>query len=128
VTGTEYAFEDIPETVEAGQTAITFTNQGGEEHQLVLIRVNDGVTASVEELAQLQEEAFSMIEVKGFAMAAPGESDPGFVDLEPGRYGALCFFPVGSTPEVVAAAEEIGQEIEGPPHFTQGMVAEFTVE
>jgi hypothetical protein len=129
VTGTEYAFEDIPETVEAGQTAFDFTNRGGEEHEFILVRVNDDVTESVEELAQLpEEEAFQKLQVLGFAMAAPGESDQAFVDLEPGRYGALCFFSVGSTPEALAAAEESGQEIDGPPHFTQGMLTEFTVE
>jgi uncharacterized cupredoxin-like copper-binding protein len=129
VTGTEYAFEDVPETVEAGQTAFNFSNDGGEEHEFILVRINDDVTESIEELAQLpEEEAFQKIQVLGFAMAAPGESDQAFVDLESGRYGALCFFPVGSTPEAVAAAEESGEEIEAPPHFTQGMLAEFTVE
>ncbi len=129
VTGTEYEFQGLGEPVEAGQTAFTFANEGGEEHELVLIRINDGVTQSVQELVALpEEEAFAMVEVKGFAMAPPGGEDVAFVDLEPGRYGALCFFPVGSTPEALAAAEESGQEIEAPPHFTQGMVAEFTVE
>jgi hypothetical protein len=129
VTGTEYAFEGIPEMVEAGQTAFNFSNDGGEEHEFILVRINDDVTESVEELAQLpDEEAFQKVQVLGFAMAAPGESAQTFVDLEPGRYGALCFYPVGSTPEAVAAAEESGEEIEAPPHFTQGMLAEFTVE
>lgn len=128
VTGTEYEFQGLSEPIDAGPTAVTFTNEGGEEHELILVRINDDVTQSLEELVQLGEEAFSMVEVKGFAMAGPGDSDVTSVDLEPGRYGALCFFPVGSTPEAVAAAEESGQEIEAPPHFTQGMLAEFTVE
>lgn len=129
VTGTEYNFEGLSEPIEAGQTTFNFTNEGGEEHELIVIRINDDVTESLEELAQLpEEEVFSKVEVKGFAMAPPGETDPAFTDLEPGRYGALCFFSVGSTPEALAAAEESGQEIEAPPHFTQGMLAEFTVE
>lgn len=69
-----------------------------------------------------------MIEVKGFGFAPPDATDQTFADLEPGRYGALCFLPVGSTPEAVAAAEESGEEIDAPPHFTQGMLTEFTVE
>ena len=129
VTGTEYNFEGLSEPIEAGQTTFNFTNEGGEEHELIVVRINDDVTESLEELAQLpEEEAFSKVEVKGFAMASPGGTDQAFADLEPGRYGAFCFFPVGSTPEAVAAAEESGQEIEAPPHFTQGMLAEFTVE
>lgn len=129
VTGTEYEFEGLAEPVDAGQAAFTFANEGGEEHELVLVRINDDVTASLQEIAAMpEEEAFTMVEVKGFAIASPGGSNTAFVDLEPGRYGALCFFPVGSTPEAVAAAEESGQEIEAPPHFAQGMVSEFTVE
>lgn len=129
VTGTEYEFQGLDEPLEAGKTAFNFTNEGGEEHELILLRFNDGVTQSLEELAQLPpEEAFTKVEAKGFAMAPPGGSDLAFVDLEPGRYGALCFFIVGSTPEALAAAEESGRELDGPPHFTQGMLAEFTVE
>ncbi|MDP9453854.1 MAG: hypothetical protein M3P97_10845 [Actinomycetota bacterium] len=129
VNGTEYAYEGIPETVDAGQTAFTFTNEGGEEHEFILIRVNDDVTQSIQELAALpEEEVFQMIRVVSFTSALPGGTDYSFVDLEPGRYGALCFIPVGSTPEAIAAAEAAGEEIDGPPHFTQGMVTEFTVE
>lgn len=129
VTGTEYDFEGLSEEIEAGQTAFTFTNEGQEQHELVVVRINDDVTESLEEIAQLpEEEAFTKVEVKGFAMAPPGGTDHTFVDLEPGRYGALCFFPVGSTPEALAAVEESGEEIDAPPHFSEGMLAEFTVE
>lgn len=129
VTGTEYSFEGLSEPIAAGQTTFNLANEGGEQHEVVVVRINDDVTAPIEELAQLpDEEVFSMIEVKGFAFAPPGETDQTFADLEPGRYGALCFLPVGSTPEAAAAAEESGEEIDAPPHFTQGMIAEFTVE
>jgi hypothetical protein len=36
------------------------------------------------------------------------------LDLEPGRYAAVCFIPIGG-----------GED--GPPHFTGGMVAELEV-
>lgn len=129
VAGTEYEFQGIPETVDAGQTAFTFTNEGGEEHEFILVRVNDDVTESIEELTALRdEEIMEKIRVVSFSSAVPGGSDNTFVDLEPGRYGAVCFYPVGSTPEAIAAAEASGQEIDAPPHVTQGMFAEFTVE
>jgi hypothetical protein len=48
--------------------------------------------------------------------------------LEPGRYAMVCFIPVGFTPEVAAEAAASGTEPEGAPHFTEGMIAEFTVE
>lgn len=42
---------------------------------------------------------------------------------EPGRYVAVCFIPVGTTPET--PPEDF--ENLGPPHALQGMVAEFEV-
>ena len=62
----------------------------------------------------------------GASFGAPGDSDTLFVDLEPGRYVIVCFLPVGATPDNMEALES--GELEGPPHFTQGMVEEFTVE
>jgi hypothetical protein len=91
---------------------------------LAIFRINDGVETPLEELLQLpQEEQMRMSTPIGFGFAPPGDSDNLFLDLEPGRYAMLCFLPVGSTPE---SDEE--QVAENPPHFTQGMVAEFTVE
>jgi hypothetical protein len=40
----------------------------------------------------------------------------------------VCFIPVGSTPEADKAAQDAGRDVEGPPHFTRGMKAEFTVK
>ena len=49
----------------------------------------------------------------------PGGSDVVSWHLaEPGNYAAVCFVSVGSVGET---------EGDGPPHFTQGMVHEFTV-
>ena len=38
----------------------------------------------------------------------------------------VCFLPVGATPDNMEALES--GELQGPPHFTEGMVEEFTVE
>jgi len=62
----------------------------------------------------------------GASFAAPGESDTLFVDLEPGGYVIVCFLPVGATPDNMEALES--GELQCPPHFTEGMVEEFTVE
>lgn len=123
VTATEYAFEGVPATSEGGPTSFEFDNDGAELHEMVLLRKRDGVTESFEELLQLpQEEAMSKVEFAGVAFAAPGEQDGvNYVvtDLQPGEYAMVCFIPVGTTSE-----ESFG---DGPPHFTQGMLAEFTV-
>jgi hypothetical protein len=119
-TGVNYEYEGLPETLPAGTVAVTFTNEGDELHEIGVARINDDVTLPVEQvLAMPEEQVFSMITFTGAAFAAPGESDTTFLRMEPGRYGAACFIPQGSTHET---------EGTGPPHFTLGMFAEFTVE
>jgi hypothetical protein len=118
--GVDFAYEGVPESVPAGTTAITFTNEGQEVHEIGLARINDDVTLSVEELLALPEEqSTTMVTFAGGAFAEPGDSDTTFVELEPGRYAAVCFIPQGTTHDT---------EGSGPPHFTLGMLAEFTVE
>lgn len=132
VTGIDYAFEGLPSEIEAG-TELTFTNGSEKEpHELVLFHIPDDEDRSVDELLALpEEEAQAAVgDPVGVAVAAqpgePGEVVEGeLVVEEPGRYVALCFLPVGSTPE---SMEDENAQPSGPPHFTQGMRTEFTVE
>jgi hypothetical protein len=118
--GVDFAYEGIPASVPAGTTALTFTNEGEELHEIGLARINDDVTLSVEELLALPEEqAMTMVTFTGGAFAEPGASDTTFLELEPGRYAAVCFIPQGTTHDT---------EGSGPPHVALGMLAEFTVE
>jgi hypothetical protein len=133
VTGQEYAFEGLPAEVPAGGTIFNFENVGDEVHEIAIFRINDDVTETVDELLALpEEEAFSKVTSAGFAFAFPGTSASGTADLTPGRYVALCFLPTGASPEIISQMEgpdsspPPGAEL-GPPHFIQGMVAEFTV-
>lgn len=124
VSGTEYAFEGLPDTVPAGQVAILFTNDGMEEHEIVVASKMDGVTESFDDLLEMpEEEAMTKINMKGGAFA-PRKGDQSLLiaDFEPGDYAALCFVPSGTTMD-----EEGEHEGDGPPHFVQGMKAEFTV-
>ena len=138
VTGIDYAFEGIPTEVEAS-TEFTFTNGSDKEaHEMILMRVNDGETRSLDELLALpEEEAMQAVAMKGVAVAMPGEDgqvvEGELVADEPGRYVALCFIPVGADPDSMAEAmESEGPPPEdpnaGPPHFVQGMKTEFTVK
>ena len=121
VTAVDYAFEGLPETLPTGPVSFEFTNGGEEFHELALARKNDGVTETAEELLALpQEEAMTKVTILGGTFAPPGESEYAVQDLEAGDYIAVCFIPVGATPE--------NEEGNGPPHFTQGMFSEFTVE
>jgi hypothetical protein len=122
VQASEYSFADLPDEMAAGTTSFEFSNEGHEVHELIVVKKNDGVTDSAEDLLALPEdEAMGKVTMLGSpAFAEPGETDYKVVDLEPGDYIAVCFIPMGMT-----SAD--GPPPDGPPHFTQGMVAEFTV-
>ena len=130
VEATDYAFSNVGSTYDAGIVSFDLTNAGEESHEFVLFRKNDGVTQSFDEILALGEEESQELvtNVAGISPIAPGDTDYSVVDLESGDYVALCFLPVGATPEVVEAVESGQQEPpEGPPHFTQGMKVAFTV-
>jgi hypothetical protein len=116
VTASDYAFE-APSTIDAGDVSFALSNtSAAEDHEMVIMRKAAGVDLSFEEVLALPEdEGESKAEFVGFAMAPPGESGSSLAALEPGSYALVCFLPVGG-------AED------GPPHFTQGMLHEFTVE
>ena len=123
VTGVDYAFEGLDGSIPAGATSFEFTNdtENGEFHELVVFRKNDDTTESIQELLELpQEEAMTKVTEAGGTFAEPGDSEYFVTELEPGDYAAVCFIPVGASPE--------NEEGNGPPHFVQGMVTEFTVE
>lgn len=116
ITATDYAFAGVPETIDAGTYVFELTNEGSEEHEMVIFRKAEGVTESFEELVNLpEEEGEEKIVFAGAGFAPPGESGAALTQLEPGEYAMVCFIPVGG-----------GED--GPPHFTQGMLTDFTVE
>ena len=47
------------------------------------------------------------------------------LDLQPGRYVAICFLPTGATPENMAAIA--AHEHDAPAHYTVGMVHPLSV-
>jgi hypothetical protein len=52
---TEYAFEGLPTEADAGRTVLSVENTGAELHEAVVMKVNDGVEESAEELLALPE-------------------------------------------------------------------------
>lgn len=124
VLAKDYSFGGIGPDVPAGPTVVNLTNDCKELHEIALIRKNDDVTESFEELLALpEEEAMTKTTSAGAAFAFPGDVGHTVVDLQPGEYIAVCFIPVGLTPEVAQS----GEEPHGAPHFTKGMQLEFTV-
>lgn len=128
ITAVEYEFQGVPATTEAG-TSFALTNGGEELHELVLVRKNDDVTESFEEILQLpDDEAFQKVGVVGQLMAEPGTDAEGTLTAEePGDYLMICFVPVGMT-ELPEASGPDASIPAGEPHFTRGMLGEFTVE
>lgn len=128
VTGVDYAFEGLPETLPAGTVALEFENasEAGEMHEIVLFKKAEGESRSAEEiLNDPASEEEGPGEFAGASFAPPGVTSTGLTELTPGEYIAVCFIPTGSGEIDEEQAEEGAG---GPPHFTQGMLAEFTVE
>jgi plastocyanin len=140
VTGIDYAFSGLATTVKAG-TTFTFSNGSKKEsHELVLFKLADGEKRSLAELLALPPDEANKLTGPPVAVAvaatpgADGVVVEGKLEVaEPGRYLALCGLPTGGDPKVVEAAAKSGKPPAedpnaGPPHFTKGMVQEFTVE
>jgi hypothetical protein len=121
VTATEYQFDGIPSSLDAGIVAVDFDNEGGEFHEIAIARKKDGVDKTFDEILELEEdESMQYVDVAFGTFAPPGTSSVALLDLrETGEYLAVCFIPEGSTPE--------NEEASGPPHFVHGMKHEFTV-
>ena len=110
VTAIEYEFQGVPATLEAGETTFSLDNKGDEPHEFALSLITGD--QSVDELLELpEEEVGEFIQDVGRAFAKPGASGEMVAELEPGRYGYVCFEP---SPD-------------GTPHAFLGMAGEFTV-
>lgn len=125
VDAADYSYSGVEGNYPAGLTAFHVTNTGEEVHELVVVRRNDGVTESWDDLLALpEEEALSKVQPMGSAFIdRPGSATLLTVDLTPGDYIAVCFIAVGTQ------VSEDGTFVEGdgPPHFDVGMRTEFAV-
>ena len=129
----DYHFEGLPTSVPVG-TTLTLDNQGAEVHELLIVRKNDGVTQSWDELLALpEEEAFAYVTMVGEMplFAGPGAKAEGSLVLaQEGDYLAVCFIPQGLTemPDLSASPDpSASAPAFGPPHAFLGMVQQFTV-
>lgn len=105
----EYAF-NVSEPVPPGRVVFELINRGDEAHELVLLRVPEETGGLEDLLASLSPRALPPTFV--VPPRDPGQSAAFAVDLEPGRYGLICF------------VEDAG----GVQHHRLGMVAEFGVD
>ena len=119
VVGTDYAF-DAPTELSAGETTITFRNDGAVDHEMVLVRLREAGTFD-DAIAALQaggdpDALFEQFfEANGAVVfATPGTTGGSrlAVDLTEGEYAIFCFFQ--DAPDA-------------PPHVELGMLANFNV-
>ena len=117
ITGRDYELE-APETMEAGELTLRFTNAGQEGHEVIFARLPDGPDVSDEDIV-----AFFLDEGPppfdgppqfrgGVQSIIPGASQLGTLNLEPGRNLLLCGLP----------------NEEGIPHLALGMIRQIRVE
>jgi hypothetical protein len=124
VDGIDYAFDGLPEQVDAGRIALRLHNESETEqpHEIVVVTGTDGQSA--DELRDLpMEELMQQARPVGLAFVdTPGTSATTLIDLEPGSYLLICSLPVAEGGEM--------PEGDGPPtdtHASHGMVATLTV-
>ncbi|MCB9176436.1 MAG: hypothetical protein H6648_04685 [Caldilineae bacterium] len=115
VTGSDFAF-DAPETIAAGAHTINFVNAGQQDHEIVVVKLDEGAT--IEDFAA----AFGPDAppgpppgrtVSGTVGITPGSNQSFDTSFESGSYALICFFPDPAS---------------GAPHFALGMTHPFTVE
>jgi uncharacterized cupredoxin-like copper-binding protein len=113
VTATDYAFA-MPDTLAAGPTKFQLVNHGHELHHLLLVRLNDGKTTRDLAAAMKSPGPFPSWAVMEGGPNGPDPATtslPVIVDLQPGRYAALCIIP----------------SADGVPHVMKGMVHDLVV-
>lgn len=92
----DYGF-DAPSSVPAGVTTFTTHDSGKEQHELQIVKLNDGVTwADVEKTLHgpAPDAVAAMVTMMGgVAPVEVGGSASVTVDLPAGSYGMLCFIP-----------------------------------
>lgn len=105
----------MPDTVRAGLTTWKVVNDGPQPHEMIVLKLNDGVDFA-ELLAHLQENGehgMPAVPIGGVQGLTEGHAGYWTYDLVPGEYAVLCVIPDPET---------------GQPHLALGMIAPFTVE
>jgi hypothetical protein len=94
-----------------GAHTIRVNNGGGQVHEAILVKLNEGVTAD-DYLNAPPGSPPPAASLGGTTGIAVGDRNFVAAELTPGNYALFCFFPDPAT---------------HAPHFALGMVAEFTV-
>ena len=104
----EFAY-DHPAVAPSGRVVVKVDNVGSLTHQLVLVRVPEELPPLAEQLRSDTRQAVDTI--ANLIDRPAGSNSIIAVDLEPGRYGLVCFL----------------RDAEGLQHHARGMSSEFRV-
>lgn len=107
----DFAFE-MPDTLAAGDHILHLVNAGTEGHELVMVRLPDGMTLDGYLAAVKSRKPDIGQPLGGGGALSVGQSNLWQVTLTPGRYVALCSVPSPG---------------DGVPHVMKGMAKELTV-
>jgi hypothetical protein len=124
ITAKEYEYDGGTAAIKAGAVRVQLTNGGTQLHEMVLLRRNDGVTQSFKDLLALGDAAQSKAKFINATVSEQGKASYLSGTLTPGSYAMVCFIPDGTT----SFAQLQGGSSGGAPHFTKGMIREFTVK
>ncbi len=104
----------IPKTVKAGAHTFRVTNTAAQPHEIFIIKLAPGKTAmDMFAWSEKPQGPPPGMPMGGTSAFAKGVVNLLTVDLEPGEYGMLCFFPDAK---------------DGKPHALHGMASQFTVK
>ena len=112
VTAVDFAFEDVPETLGAGETTFVLTNAGEVPHEMAFGRLL-GDTTIEDAVAPGDSNGVEEGSRRVIESVEPDASGEVTFELKPGRYGYVCFLGEGTNDE---------------PHALHGMLGEFVVE
>ena len=113
----EWIVEPTPAAVVAGSVVVEADDQGGDEHELVIIRADDpadlptDADGAVDEAGIAEDDFIGEIEE-----LEPGSNEQATFELEPGTYVLMCN---------ITETEDDGEVVS---HFAEGMSATLTVE
>lgn len=119
VIAKDYLYEGFPSTLEAGSFAMKMVNEGAEDHEIGIAKIDEGDSRSTQEIIDAIIATPQDQEPEGITFVTGGYAPKGstgyvFGDLESGRYVYLCSIDVAGGPK-------------GRTHAQEGMFGEFTV-
>ncbi len=119
VTAIDYEYQGIPATLPAGVTKIKMTNAAPkEDHMMVIAKLTAaGEAMELDKVLALPDKKagkYIDFENAAFMQAEPGAAGYAPINLTPGKYAYMCFFPEGGKKN-------------GKPHFMLGMEGTVTV-